>query len=109
MQYEETLRSLNIFFNLNVIIMKKIKILLLIGIFISSVTVLSDSCRVSKAVSDKGGSELWSENCGRCHNAPGASNYSSEHWDVIGTHMRMRAHVTAAETRKIVEFLQSAQ
>ena len=89
--------------------MKKIKILFAIGIFISLITLLSVSCSVSKEVAAKSGSQLWSENCGRCHNAPGASNYSSEHWDVIGTHMRMRAHVTAEETRKIVEFLQSSK
>ena len=87
----------------------KNKLIIFLVIIMGLVTILSVNCAVSKEVKDKEGSQLWSENCGRCHNAPGASNYSAEHWEVIGTHMRMRAHITAAETRKIVEFLQSAK
>ena len=89
--------------------MKKIKIYIATISIIGSLVMLSQSCKVTQEVADKGGSELWSENCGRCHNAPAGSVYTSDQWDVIGTHMRMRAHVTASETRKIVEFLQSAK
>ena len=89
-------------------IMKNKLIIFLFTIMVL-VTVLSVSCAVSKEVKDKEGSQLWSENCARCHNAPGASNYSDAHWEVIGQHMRMRAHITAEETKKIVEFLQSAK
>jgi hypothetical protein len=87
----------------------KNKLMIFLVIILGLVTILSVNCSVSKEIKGKEGSQLWSENCGRCHNAPGASNYSSEHWEVIGTHMRMRAHITADETRKIVEFLQSAK
>ena len=89
--------------------MKKYKIIAIICIIIGSMITLTQSCKVTESVSAKSGSELWSENCGRCHNAPAGSVYSAEHWDIIGTHMRMRAHITASETRKIVEFLQSAK
>jgi cytochrome c1 len=86
----------------------KNKIIIFLGLIIGLVTVLSMSCGVSKKVQDREGSQLWSENCARCHNAPGASNYSAEHWEIIGTHMRMRAQLTSVETKKIVEFLQSS-
>ena len=88
--------------------MKK-KLIIFLAIIVGIVVVLSLSCSVTKKVSDKEGSELWAENCSRCHYAPGASNYSNVQWEVIGTHMRMRAQLTAEETRKIVEFLQSAK
>ncbi len=87
----------------------KNRLIIFLAIIMGLVTILSVNCSVSKEVKAKEGSQLWSENCGRCHNAPGASNYSAEHWELIGTHMRMRAHITAEETRKIVEFLQSAK
>lgn len=67
------------------------------------------SCAPTKEVANKGGGQLWSENCGRCHNSPPASTYSAEQWDVIGMHMRMRAKVTADEVRKIIKFLDSAK
>jgi cytochrome c553 len=86
----------------------KNKIIIALSVIIGLVTVLSMSCTVSKKVQDKEGSELWSENCGRCHNAPGASNYTAQQWEIIGTHMRMRAQLTASETKKIVEFFQSS-
>jgi cytochrome c553 len=89
--------------------MKKYFIIIALAIFVTSMALLSVGCAVTKDVAAKGGSELWAENCGRCHNAPAGSFYSAEQWDVIGTHMRMRAHITAEETRKIVEFLQSAK
>ncbi len=87
----------------------KNKLIIFLVIILGLVTILSVNCSVSKEVKGKEGSQLWAENCSRCHKAPGASNYSSEHWELIGTHMRMRAHITAEETRKIVEFLQSAK
>ncbi|MEP6795920.1 MAG: cytochrome c [Saprospiraceae bacterium] len=87
--------------------MKKYKIFITLGIIVLSVVILAESCVTSQLVADKEGSQLWSENCGRCHNAPAGSVYSNNEWDLIGTHMRMRAQLTADETRKIVSFLQT--
>ena len=80
------------------------------------------SCGTSKATSEtassdglddlsmftveKSGAVLWGETCGRCHNAPDPTAFSDQEWDAIGTHMRIRAGLTAEETNKIVEFLQ---
>ncbi len=75
---------------------------------VGSLILLSQSCASSKEITEKTGSVLWSENCGRCHNAPPSSSYSSAQWGVIGLHMRERARLTDEETRKIIEFLQSA-
>lgn len=87
--------------------MKNYKIFITLGIIVLSVVVLAEGCVTSQLVANKEGSQLWSENCGRCHNAPSGSMYSNNEWDIIGTHMRMRAQLTADETKKIVEFLQT--
>lgn len=56
----------------------------------------------------KGGSQLWSENCARCHNMRSPSNYTDAEWDVAMHHMRVRARLTAEEHKAILEFLKSA-
>ena len=56
----------------------------------------------------KGGSQLWSENCARCHNMRSPSSYSDAEWDVVMHHMRIRALLTPEEHKKILEFLKSA-
>ena len=65
------------------------------------------SCEVSKKVQDKTGTQLWGENCGRCHNAPGPGEFKNVNWDIIGTHMRIRANITETEEKKIISFLKS--
>jgi hypothetical protein len=56
----------------------------------------------------KGRTQLWQENCNRCHNARSSRYYGDEQWDVAMHHMRIRGSLTAHETRQILEFLQSA-
>ena len=56
----------------------------------------------------KSGSQLWSENCARCHNMRSPSSYSDTEWTVVMHHMRVRANLTAEEHKKILEFLKSA-
>lgn len=65
------------------------------------------SCAVSQKVKDKTGTQLWGENCGRCHNAPGPGEFSSANWDIIGKHMRVRAQITETEEKKIIDYLKS--
>jgi hypothetical protein len=62
----------------------------------------------SAASAGKGASQLWAENCVRCHNVPSPSIYSDAEWDVAMHHMRIRANLTAEESTKILEFLKSA-
>jgi hypothetical protein len=54
------------------------------------------------------GEELWSMNCRRCHNIQPATMYSDAQWDVIVHHMRVRANLTGADQRAIIEFLKSS-
>ena len=65
------------------------------------------SGQVEAQSTSKGGAELWGQNCARCHNMRSPSAYSDKQWEVIAQHMRVRANLTAEETRKILEFLKS--
>ena len=56
----------------------------------------------------KGGAQLWSENCTRCHNARPPDYYSDAQWQVLVHHMRLRANLEGAEARTIVQFLQAS-
>ena len=56
----------------------------------------------------KGGAQLWAENCVRCHNNRSPSTYSDAEWDVAMQHMRIRANLTAEESRRILEYLKPA-
>lgn len=64
------------------------------------------SC-VSTKITDKSGTQLWSENCQRCHNTPPSSAFTNTQWEVINTHMRQRAMLTEDEYKKITEFMQA--
>ena len=55
------------------------------------------------------GEELWSTNCRRrCHNIQLSTIYSDAQWDVIVHHTRVRANLTGADQRAILEFLKSS-
>ena len=70
--------------------------------------ILIASC-ISTKVMDKSGSQLWSENCLRCHNSPPSSAFTNPQWEVINTHMRQRAMLTETEYKKITEFMQAGE
>jgi hypothetical protein len=88
--------------------MKRIYITI-IAVIVGCSSVIFNGCAPTKAISEKSGAQLWGENCNRCHNAPSMDQYSKDHWDIIGTHMKIRANVTDAEIQKIVVFLQTGQ
>ncbi len=54
------------------------------------------------------GSRLWAQNCTRCHNSRSPSELSPAQWDPVMLHMRIRASLTAADSRAILEFLQTS-
>ncbi len=56
----------------------------------------------------KPGVQLWADNCSRCHNMRPPDSYSDAQWDVAVLHMRIRANLTAADARAIVDYLKSA-
>lgn len=85
---------------------KQITILYVL-IIIISLGMIGSSCEVSREVQNKSGTQLWGENCGRCHNPPGPGEFSNTNWDIIGTHMRIRANITETEEKKIIEYLKS--
>lgn len=53
------------------------------------------------------GAQLWAENCTRCHYSRPPKQYSAQQWDIIVTHMRLRADLTGQEAREITKFLQA--
>jgi cytochrome c553 len=87
--------------------MKKITLLFIAVAVIISATMILNGCAASQTIAAKTGTQLWSENCGRCHNNPSSSDFSGAQWEVIGMHMKLRANLTQDETNKIVTFLQS--
>ncbi len=68
--------------------------------------VMLQNCTTQKAViASKSGSQLWGENCIRCHNNPSPADFTDEEWKTIGLHMQARANLTNEEAKKIIEFL----
>ena len=63
---------------------------------------------VSAAGAEKGGAQLWAENCSRCHNVRPPQSFSDAQWQTITHHMRLRANLTGEEARTVAEFLQSS-
>jgi len=61
----------------------------------------------TSAENEKGGAQLWEENCSRCHNFRSPTQYNDAEWQVVMHHMRVRANLTAQEHKKILEFLQA--
>ncbi|TWX54640.1 cytochrome c [Colwellia hornerae] len=53
------------------------------------------------------GAKIFSENCGRCHNARPAEEYSKMEWSVVIPHMRAKAHMTGKEALAVEAFLGS--
>ena len=87
--------------------MKKSIINLIIIASIVSLAALFNSCQ-SPAVSAKLGVQIWGENCLRCHNTASPATLSDLEWDTAVMHMKVRANLTEEESRKVLEFLQSA-
>jgi len=79
---------------------------IIVAVSLSSITLIS-SCAVSQKVQNKTGIQLWGENCGRCHNAPGPGEFSAANWEIIGRHMRIRTNITETEEKKIIDYLKT--
>jgi hypothetical protein len=88
--------------------MKKILIILSTFTIIILSGVLMTGCYVSSKVANKPGVQLWAENCNRCHNAPGPGEFNNDNWDIVGTHMQVRANLTKTDVDKITAFLKRA-
>ena len=82
-----------------------ISVLTIIVITLSSL--LFNGCSVSKKVADKSGTQLWAENCARCHNAPAPGEFNNDNWEIVGMHMQVRANLIKTDVDKIIGFLKS--
>lgn len=78
------------------------------GIAAAVVAVIVILSCASSRITDRGGAQLWGENCTRCHYTPPTTLYTNDQWDVIGTHMQLRAVLTDDEAKKVIEFIKSA-
>ena len=54
------------------------------------------------------GAKYWAQNCGHCHNIRSPGSYADAQWEVVSLHMRVRANLTAEESKAILVFLKSA-
>lgn len=59
------------------------------------------------AAPEKGGAQLWAENCSRCHNIRPPQSFNDAQWHAVVHHMRLRANLTGEEARLVTEFLQA--
>ncbi len=76
-------------------------------LFVAFIIIIS-SCAATKEIADKSSTQLWGENCMRCHNTPPSSAYNNTQWETISMHMKLRANLTDLESEKILEFLKSS-
>lgn len=79
-----------------------------LGLALLAALIAGCSTTRSQPIAVKGGAQLWSENCARCHNSRSPSTYGDAEWDVAMAHMRLRANLTAEESRKVLDFMKSA-
>jgi mono/diheme cytochrome c family protein len=54
------------------------------------------------------GAKAWAENCGRCHNIRDPKEFTDSQWDVIMTHMRIRANLPGDMADDIRVFLKGS-
>ncbi len=73
----------------------------------------SATTRPSGALDDslggRGRAQVWSQTCNRCHYAPSPDRFNGAQWEVVMRHMRVRASLTEAEHKAILEFLQASK
>jgi len=51
------------------------------------------------------GAKVYAWSCGTCHSERWPKERSDSEWDVIMTHMRVRANMTAAQTEAVLRYL----
>jgi mono/diheme cytochrome c family protein len=54
------------------------------------------------------GAQVWASNCTRCHNVRDPKEFNDREWQVIVSHMRIRAGLTGQEARDTLEFMQQS-
>jgi cytochrome c5 len=59
------------------------------------------------AAAQRSSVEVWSANCGRCHNIQPPGRYSTKDWTSIVTHMTITARLTKVQADAVMSFLTS--
>lgn len=54
------------------------------------------------------GAKTWADNCVRCHMMRDPSEFRDDLWRPIMAHMRLRAGLTGAQTRNVLEFMRAS-
>jgi len=88
--------------------MKRRNIILSIGVALILLSIIFNSCKTAAKITAKSGAQIWGETCIRCHNPASPQVFSDTEWEVTGIHMQIRGNLSPEETKKVVEFLQSA-
>jgi len=52
------------------------------------------------------GAKVYAWNCGSCHSERWPKERSDAEWEMIMTHMRVRANMTAAQTEAVLRYLE---
>lgn len=53
------------------------------------------------------GSRVYSNSCGRCHNARASTERNDAEWAVVMLHMRARANLTKSQAAAVLAYLQA--
>jgi len=83
-------------------------LLLALGACRADSTTTADVPKTKPQSVTRGRTQMWTENCIRCHNARSPGYYSDREWQVAMHHMRVRCSITPKEYKAILGFLQSA-
>ena len=78
-----------------------------IAMLIIPLAVQAEDTQVSKTMQIAQGAKAWYENCGRCHNIRNPKEFADYEWEVIATHMRVRANLPGQVARDIKAFLKA--
>ena len=90
---------------------------LILGLILAAMALMPTGCASDSKqaattqpaqASAKGGAQLWSDNCARCHNLPSPSHYGPMQWEVTVHAMRVRAGLPGEDAKAISDFLKSA-
>ena len=54
------------------------------------------------------GAQAWADNCARCHAMRDPKSLTDTEWQVVTTHMRLRAGLEGQQTKQIIEFLKAS-
>lgn len=86
----------------------KLSSFILIGIAITLTIMSTIGYAEDKNETELSGSELWAQNCGRCHNFRGPQEFNDSQWNIIVSHMRVIGGIPGNQSRAIIKFLQEA-